>query len=269
MVGKLSLQRGLQHLPRQPRQQSVRARQLDALIRCLRDRLLREAGQIDISLDELTRPRIHLRDPLQFLAHARFSSRRSLTPRPSRRAIYTKFPTVPKLDLSGLRQCVGSECNGLKIGRHGSVSGAVAPAPRTPSPPEEDWRGSPQQRQTLRDIGQGLAVTSTVLWVLGVVTVFTGVGAFAAPGLFAAAAVAGAASTAIDCIDSWGADMTGCAVGAATFAAGGLRGVAAAGARRVMGNRYAGNVARDVVMSAQWSGSIYGHIGTAQYWYER
>ncbi len=181
------------------------------------------------------------------------------------------YPNDPinKLDLSGLRQCVGSECNGLKIGRHGSVSGAVAPAPRTPSPPEEDWRGSPQQRQTLRDIGQGLAVTSTVLWVLGVVTVFTGVGAFAAPGLFAAAAVAGAASTAIDCIDSWGADMTGCAVGAATFAAGGLRGVAAAGARRVMGNRYAGNVARDVVMSAQWSGSIYGHIGTAQYWYER
>lgn len=44
------------------------------------------------------------------------------------------YPADPinKLDLSGERACVDAECNGLKIGRNGSVSGAVAPPPRYP-----------------------------------------------------------------------------------------------------------------------------------------
>ncbi|WP_168186179.1 RHS repeat-associated core domain-containing protein [Agromyces badenianii] len=44
------------------------------------------------------------------------------------------YPTDPinKLDLSGERACVGAECKGLKIGRNGSVSGALAPPARYP-----------------------------------------------------------------------------------------------------------------------------------------
>ena len=184
------------------------------------------------------------------------------------------YPSDPinKTDLSGQRvDCGTTACNNAFYATPHKANGqpirSSSRGTASPSPvAAHDWRGTAQQRQRAQDVSKGLAIVSAVLWVVGAVLLLTGGGALAAPALFAAATALAVASTAIDCTESWGGDMTGCAVGVATLGAGGLRGAASAATRGIAGTRYAGGVTRDAFKGVQWSGNIYSGASNAQYW---